>query len=211
MGTINSLGLLEVRGLVTGIEAADAMLKSARVRLLRQHQVNPGLITLVVEGDMAACRASVDAGIAAASRIGEIVSQRVIGAPDRGTGDFVLELAGRSVLPFAVAGGAGAAKPVPRQPPDAAKASVTETPEQASPPPAAAAPSLAAELVGFISRSARGATWQEIGERFPDLPPGIQGQLDQAVKDGNLGKAFGRYKIVPDDKPAPAATRKKKK
>ena len=57
MGTINSLRLLEVRGLVAGVEAADAMLKSARVRLLRAHQVNPGLITLVVEGDLAACRA----------------------------------------------------------------------------------------------------------------------------------------------------------
>jgi ethanolamine utilization protein EutK len=109
MGTINSLGLLEVRGLVAGIEAADAMLKSARVRLLRQHQVNPALITLVVEGDLAACRASVDAGVAAASRIGEIVSQLVIGAPDADTDEFVLKRAGDSALPFATPRGGGKA------------------------------------------------------------------------------------------------------
>jgi ethanolamine utilization protein EutK len=182
METINSLGLLEVRGLTAGIEAADAMLKSARVRLLRQHQVNPGLITLVVEGDLAACRASVDAGVAAASRIGEIVAQRVIGAPDADTGDFVLERAGRSASPFAA--------------PDGAEKTPLES----------AAASLA-DIVDFLSRAARGFTWRELGERFPHLSPAIRGELEQAVKDGRLGKAGGRYRAVRGE-PALPATRK---
>jgi ethanolamine utilization protein EutK len=197
METINSLGLLEVRGLVTGIEAADAMLKSAQVRLLRQHQVSPGLITLVVEGDLAACRASVDAGIAAASRVGEVISQRVIGAPDEDTGVFVLGLAGRSALPFA-SGGNAPKTPLPM---------TVEVLKEVSP----AFPTLA-DIIDFISHSVRGFTWREIGERFADLPPAIHGELDQAVKDGRLGRAFGRYKIVPSgNRPAPSGTRKKGK
>lgn len=82
---INALGLLEVRGLATAIEAADAMLKSANVRLLRQWRTDPGMISLVVEGDLAACRAALDAGDTAARRLGEIVSRCEIGRPDPDT------------------------------------------------------------------------------------------------------------------------------
>ena len=60
---IDALGFLEVRGLVAAIEAADAMLKAADVKLIRSHQVDPRFFTLVVEGDLAACRAAVDAGM----------------------------------------------------------------------------------------------------------------------------------------------------
>ena len=55
---IDSLGLLEVYGLASGIEAADAMLKSANVRILNYEMLIPGMITLVVEGDLASCRAA---------------------------------------------------------------------------------------------------------------------------------------------------------
>lgn len=82
---INALGLLEVYGLVAGIEAADAMLKSANVRLLNYSITNPGLVTLVVEGDLAACRASLDAGSAAASKLGKVICRKEIGRPDKGT------------------------------------------------------------------------------------------------------------------------------
>ncbi|MGU0017167.1 BMC domain-containing protein [Escherichia coli] len=67
---INALGLLEVDGMVAAIDAADAMLKAANVRLLSHEVLNPGRLTLVVEGDLAACRAALDAGCAAAMRTG---------------------------------------------------------------------------------------------------------------------------------------------
>lgn len=86
---INALGMLEVRGLTTAIEAADAMLKSADVRLLRQWRTDPGMISLVVEGDLAACRAALDAGGAAAQRLGEIVGRCEIGRPDPDTETLV--------------------------------------------------------------------------------------------------------------------------
>ena len=81
----NALGLIEVNGLVAAIEAADAMLKSATVRLSRRHVISPGLVTVVVEGDIASCRAAVDAGSAAAARVGQVIARLVIGRPDEDT------------------------------------------------------------------------------------------------------------------------------
>ena len=62
---IDALGLLEVEGMVAAVDAADAMLKAANVRLLSHEVLDPGRLTLVVEGDLAACRAALDAGAAA--------------------------------------------------------------------------------------------------------------------------------------------------
>ncbi len=78
----NAYGFLEVKGLVTGIEAADAMLKAANVRVVTQITTNPALITLVVEGDIGSCRAAVDVGRWAAERLGGFVSEKVIGRPE---------------------------------------------------------------------------------------------------------------------------------
>ena len=78
----HALGFLEVRGLVAGIECADAMLKAANVRLATQITTNPALITLIVEGDIGSCRAAIDAGRMAAERLGAMVSEKVIGRPE---------------------------------------------------------------------------------------------------------------------------------
>ena len=87
---INALGFIEVWGLVAGIEAADAMLKTADVRLLAVHKVDPALITVEVEGDLAACREAVNAGREAAIRIGQVIATHVIGRPDVDTEKMVL-------------------------------------------------------------------------------------------------------------------------
>lgn len=82
---INALGLLEVDGMVAAVDAADAMLKAANVRLLSHEILDPGRLTLVVEGDLAACRAALDAGSAAAQRAGHVISRREIGRPEEDT------------------------------------------------------------------------------------------------------------------------------
>ncbi|CAM3071998.1 Ethanolamine utilization protein EutK [Klebsiella spallanzanii] len=82
---INALGLLEVDGMVAAVDAADAMLKAANVRLLSHQVLDPGRLTLVVEGDLAACRAALDAGSAAAERTGRVISRREIGRPEEDT------------------------------------------------------------------------------------------------------------------------------
>ena len=76
-----ALGLVETRGLVGAIEAADAMVKAAHVRLLEKEHVKPALVTIKVIGETAAVRAAVDAGAAAAQRVGELISTHVIPRP----------------------------------------------------------------------------------------------------------------------------------
>ena len=76
-----ALGLIETRGLVAAIEAADAMLKASSVRLLRIEKTEAALMTVQVVGETAAVQASVDAGRAAAERIGVVVSAHVIPRP----------------------------------------------------------------------------------------------------------------------------------
>ncbi len=76
-----ALGLLETRGLVAAIEATDAMLKAARVRLISQERTVPGLITCKIGGETAAVRSAIDAGRAAAERVGTVISAHVIPRP----------------------------------------------------------------------------------------------------------------------------------
>ncbi len=79
--TERALGLVETKGLIGAIEAADAGLKAANVRLLSTERVDAGLVTVMFGGDVAAVRAAVDAGAAAAERVGHLVSSHVIPRP----------------------------------------------------------------------------------------------------------------------------------
>ena len=88
---VDAIGFVEVVGLVAAIEAADAMVKAARVRLLKQHIISPGWVTVVVEGDLASCKAAVDAGKTAAARLGRVISTLVLGRPDLDTEGLVLD------------------------------------------------------------------------------------------------------------------------
>ncbi len=76
-----ALGMIETRGLVGAIEAADAMVKSANVTLIGYEKIGSGLVTVMVRGDVGAVKAAVDAGSCAAEKVGEIVSQHVIPRP----------------------------------------------------------------------------------------------------------------------------------
>jgi len=76
-----ALGLIETRGLVGAIEAADAMVKAARVKFLGRQKVKGGLVTVMVSGDVGAVKAAVDAGAAACKRVGILVSSHVIPRP----------------------------------------------------------------------------------------------------------------------------------
>ena len=76
-----ALGMIETRGLVASIEAADAMVKAARVTLIGKEFIGGGYVTVMVRGDVGAVKASVDAGAEAARRVGELVSVHVIPRP----------------------------------------------------------------------------------------------------------------------------------
>jgi microcompartment protein CcmL/EutN len=80
-----ALGMVETKGLVSAIEAADAMTKAANVNLIGYEKIGSGLVTVMVRGDVGAVKASVDAGVAAARNVGEVASQHVIPRPNTDT------------------------------------------------------------------------------------------------------------------------------
>jgi ethanolamine utilization protein EutM len=96
-----ALGLIETKGLVTLMEASDAMLKAANVQMIGWDKVGSGMVTAFVTGDVAAVKAAIDAGAAAAGRIGQVVGVHIIPRPHD-------ELTG--MLPKAKKGGAAAPK-----------------------------------------------------------------------------------------------------
>ncbi|MBQ2968360.1 MAG: BMC domain-containing protein [Clostridia bacterium] len=81
MANTNSLGMIETKGLIGAIEAADAMVKAANVLLVGKEQIGSGLVTVMVRGDVGAVKAATDAGAAAAERVGELISVHVIPRP----------------------------------------------------------------------------------------------------------------------------------
>ncbi len=81
MDSMDALGMIETRGLTALIEASDAMVKAARVQLVGYQQIGGGLVTALVRGDVAACKAATDAGAAAAKRVGEVIAVHVIPRP----------------------------------------------------------------------------------------------------------------------------------
>jgi ethanolamine utilization protein EutM len=77
----DALGMIETRGFVGMVEAADAMVKAAKVDLVGYEKVGNGLVTAIVRGDVAACKAATEAGARAAERVGELISVHVIPRP----------------------------------------------------------------------------------------------------------------------------------
>src|SRR5271170_7323766 len=91
---LEALGMIETKGLVALIEASDAMMKSANVELIGWQKIGSGLVTAFVVGDVAAVKAAVDAGAAAAGAIGEVIGVQVIARPHEDLG-AVLPVAGK--------------------------------------------------------------------------------------------------------------------
>ena len=77
----SAYGFIETRGLTAAIEAADAMVKAAKINIIKYQQIGGALVTILIEGDLAACQSAVDAGSAAAKRVGELISAHVIPRP----------------------------------------------------------------------------------------------------------------------------------
>jgi ethanolamine utilization protein EutM len=84
-----ALGMIETRGIVAAIEAADAMVKSANVELLPKEQPGGGLVAVLVRGDVGAVKAATDAGAAAANKVGEVIAIHVIARPHSDTAAMI--------------------------------------------------------------------------------------------------------------------------
>src|SRR3954449_13106274 len=101
---MEALGMIETKGLVALVEASDAMLKAANVTLIGWQKIGSGLVTALVVGDVAAVKAAIDAGSAAAGRVGEVMGTQVIPRPHEDLG-AVLPLAGKKQAAVPTASG----------------------------------------------------------------------------------------------------------
>ena len=86
-----ALGMVETKGLVSAIEAADTMVKSANVTLVGYEKIGSGLVTVMVRGDVGAVKASVDSGLESAQHIGEVVTSLVIARPHNDINKIVIK------------------------------------------------------------------------------------------------------------------------
>src|SRR5215472_5376692 len=100
-GRLEALGMIETRGLTALIEASDAMLKAADVTLVGWQKIGSGMVTALVVGDVAAVKAAVDAGSAAAGRVGEVLGVQVIPRPHEDLSG-VLPLSSKKAVPAGV-------------------------------------------------------------------------------------------------------------
>lgn len=180
---INALGLLEVYGFVAGVEAMDAMLKSANVRLL-SHSVTPSaLVTIVVEGDLAACRAALDAGSAAAERIGgRVLCCKDLGRPEKDTERMVLSFCGGTQADVA-----------------AVKKAVESVVEEEAKPNESAEENLITKIVAFLRKKAsKGANMTEVVNHVGLDREVVKDALHKGVTQKLLRKNSNRYYIIED-------------
>ncbi|MDR1135593.1 MAG: BMC domain-containing protein [Clostridiales Family XIII bacterium] len=91
MAKLDALGMIETKGLIGSIEAADAMVKAANVYLIGKEHVGGGIVTVMVRGDVGAVKAATDAGAAAAQRVGELLGVHVIPRPHTEVEDILPE------------------------------------------------------------------------------------------------------------------------
>lgn len=97
MANDDSLGFVETYGMVAAIEASDAMVKAARVRVKTVLNADVGMISVICEGDLAACKAAVDAGKAAAERVGKCLRTNVIPRPGEGIEELISKRIGSTI------------------------------------------------------------------------------------------------------------------
>ena len=173
---INALGLLEVDGMVAAVDAADAMLKAANVRLLSHEVLDPGRLTLVVEGDLTACRAALDAGSAAAARTGRVISRKEIGRPDDDTQWLI-----------------GGFKRQPKKPEQKPEAKTEVKPEKTQDAPVTSESS--AQLLTLLASVRQGMTAGEVAAHFGWSLDEARNALEQLFSDGALRKRSSRYRL----------------
>ena len=168
---MEAIGMIETKGLVASIEAADAMVKAANVRLIDKERVGGGLVTVIVTGDVGAVKAATDAGAAAAERVGDLISVHVIPRPAKDVGAMIE--GGGDIPPDAPP-----PKAAPKPPAEAvtAVASAIDEPPKAPPPAKAAGRKSMEELAGMKVVALRSYLRQQ---HFADID---NGQIKYANK-----------------------------
>ncbi len=189
-----SYGFIETRGLICAIESADAMVKAARVRLIKQHNPGRALVTVICEGDLAACQAAIDAGSAAAMRFGELISAHVIPRPDGDTDYLVEELISKKRKGKGQGKGRRKGKGGQNR---------AEQPPAKTPPPEktkSAGPDLSGRALRHLRAHPAGATADELAAALKCDRPAILTALKALLDEGVIEKMQRKYYPLTDKK-----------
>jgi len=187
----SALGLIETKGFVGATEAADAMVKAAAVTILKKEYAEGGLVTILIQGDVAAVKAATDAGAVAAARIGELVSVHVIPRPHEATGLLVDVLPGnRKIGTYPIAHvlegrtGGGGGEPAKRARPAT----------RPSTPGTGIAGDLERRCLSAIRRAGdRGVTLPELGEALDTEWRRLISPVKSLLDRGAVEKVESRY------------------
>ena len=171
-----SYGFIETRGYVGAIEAADAMVKAAKVELVKWRRVGGSLVMVVVRGELGACQAAVNAGSAAAERVGELITAHVIAHPFDDTQQLVEQW---------IATGKG-------KPPTAAAKPARRRKKQKKAPAAPAQPPDQL-ILNFLIAAPQGATLQELSDKFKLPATDLRLLLKHLMDEQKVEKIRHRY------------------
>lgn len=171
------MGFIETRGLVAAIEAADAMLKAAQVKLVKMRRVGGALVTVIIQGDLGACQAAVRAGSQAASRVGELISAHVIARPYADTQDQI----------------STATAPAPVVQPVAGK----PAPVRKRPPKPASAQDTPAAVLAMIRAAKKGLSLNELSAKITAGSAELRQILKDLMDQGKIEKVQKRYFFIP--------------
>jgi hypothetical protein len=187
-----ALGLIETKGFVGATEAADAMVKAAQVTILKKEYAEGGLVTILVQGDVAAVKAATDAGAVAAARVGELVSVHVIPRPHEATGLLLDVLPGnRKIGTYPIAhvlegrtGGGGGGEPAKRG----------RTAARSSTPATGIAGDLERRCLSAIRRAGdHGVTLPELGDTLDTEWRRLISPVKSLLDRGAVEKVESRY------------------
>lgn len=192
-----SYGFIETKGLVGAVEAADAMLKTANVKIIGYRQIGGGLVTVIIEGDLAACQAAVDAGGAAAERIGELFSVNIIARPLEDAEIFVSQNFSKKTSSQDSAAEINnqtrqaepqkEPKPVARR--KGQKTAVKLTKVQSE-----------SEILALLKKNPKGLTLQQITKQTKEDPVNIRILVKKLIEAEKIDKIQNRYYICRDSK-----------
>jgi len=190
-----SYGFIETRGLVGSIEAADAMLKAAKVRLIEKREIGFGLVTIIVEGELGAVQAAVDAGSAAAERVGQFITSHVIPRPFSDTQALV-----KGML------ASGSKKPVKKVEAPAPSPSVKKIEKKSNirskvkpavkKKPGKAETTAADSLIKLLQKNRTGLTLAQLSESLKQSAKDVRILLKSHIDSGKVEKVQQRYFLI---------------